>query len=136
MPLRLKLESCVVKSPISLTMSLQGLGVSLPKFLLGYAENHFHVESAGTPFLQLEFESIGSQTCFSCIRRMTSNRRDPRVYQCPDCKKVFCSDCDLFIHESLHSCPGEKNSQNLMTKLNWRHEKCPNQKIPTLGQSF
>ena len=49
-PLRLKLESCVVKSPISLTMSLQGLGVSLPKFLLGYAENHFHVESAGTPF--------------------------------------------------------------------------------------
>ena len=55
---------------------------------------------------QLEFEAVGAQTCFSCIRQMTSSRRDPRAYQCPDCRKIFCSDCDLFIHDSLHSCPG------------------------------
>jgi transcription initiation factor TFIIH subunit 2 len=27
-------------------------------------------------------------------------------YQCPNCKNWFCFDCDLFIHESLHNCPG------------------------------
>lgn len=26
--------------------------------------------------------------------------------QCPACKRVFCSDCDAFIHDSLHNCPG------------------------------
>ncbi|KAJ4456999.1 putative General transcription factor IIH subunit 2 [Paratrimastix pyriformis] len=25
---------------------------------------------------------------------------------CPKCTSVFCSDCDLFIHDSLHNCPG------------------------------
>lgn len=26
--------------------------------------------------------------------------------QCPDCTKMYCYDCDVFIHESLHTCPG------------------------------
>jgi len=26
--------------------------------------------------------------------------------QCPDCTKIYCYDCDVFIHESLHTCPG------------------------------
>lgn len=27
-------------------------------------------------------------------------------YQCPKCLQWFCYDCDLFIHENLHNCPG------------------------------
>ncbi|KAJ2784992.1 hypothetical protein H4R18_000806 [Coemansia javaensis] len=27
-------------------------------------------------------------------------------YQCPACRHVFCLDCDIFIHETLHNCPG------------------------------
>jgi len=27
-------------------------------------------------------------------------------FQCPDCKNVFCADCDSFLHETLHNCPG------------------------------
>jgi transcription initiation factor TFIIH subunit 2 len=27
-------------------------------------------------------------------------------FQCPQCKNVFCADCDAFLHESLHNCPG------------------------------
>jgi transcription initiation factor TFIIH subunit 2 len=27
-------------------------------------------------------------------------------FQCQDCKNVFCADCDAFIHETLHNCPG------------------------------
>lgn len=28
------------------------------------------------------------------------------VLQCPDCRHLFCLDCDAYIHEHLHSCPG------------------------------
>jgi transcription initiation factor TFIIH subunit 2 len=27
-------------------------------------------------------------------------------FQCPQCKNVFCADCDAFLHETLHNCPG------------------------------
>ncbi|KAI5453197.1 hypothetical protein NCC49_006225 [Naganishia albida] len=27
-------------------------------------------------------------------------------YRCPKCEKDYCMDCDLFIHDVLHSCPG------------------------------
>ena len=28
------------------------------------------------------------------------------VVACPHCRCVFCFDCDAYIHESLHNCPG------------------------------
>jgi transcription factor Ssl1 len=28
------------------------------------------------------------------------------VLRCEDCGSLFCVDCDLFIHDSLHNCPG------------------------------
>lgn len=28
------------------------------------------------------------------------------ILQCPLCCHVFCFDCDAFVHESLHNCPG------------------------------
>lgn len=27
-------------------------------------------------------------------------------FQCPNCKNIFCHECDLFIHDILHNCPG------------------------------
>jgi len=27
-------------------------------------------------------------------------------FQCPDCHNVFCPDCDAYLHETLHNCPG------------------------------
>lgn len=26
-------------------------------------------------------------------------------YRCPECKKDFCSECDVFVHDILHCCP-------------------------------
>ena len=26
--------------------------------------------------------------------------------RCTECKQLFCYDCDLYIHETLHNCPG------------------------------
>ena len=28
------------------------------------------------------------------------------VLKCPMCDQVFCYECDVYIHESLHNCPG------------------------------
>jgi len=27
-------------------------------------------------------------------------------FQCPDCDNFFCTDCDAYLHETLHNCPG------------------------------
>jgi transcription initiation factor TFIIH subunit 2 len=27
-------------------------------------------------------------------------------YRCAKCEHDFCSDCDMFVHETLHTCPG------------------------------
>ncbi|CDR36743.1 CYFA0S01e04082g1_1 [Cyberlindnera fabianii] len=50
-----------------------------------------------------------SEMCFGChsqfpsgvITKTTSSR-----YSCGDCGNHFCIDCDVFIHETLHNCPG------------------------------
>jgi transcription initiation factor TFIIH subunit 2 len=44
--------------------------------------------------------------CRGCLRRLEV--KDERIMrlQCPKCKHVFCLDCDMYIHESLHNCPG------------------------------
>jgi len=40
-------------------------------------------------------------TCHACFQRITH-----KAYACPSCSKKYCIDCDLFIHETLHTCPG------------------------------
>ena len=25
--------------------------------------------------------------------------------RCPDCRQLYCVDCDAYIHEALHNCP-------------------------------
>ncbi|KAI5952026.1 hypothetical protein KGF54_005101 [Candida jiufengensis] len=62
-----------------------------------------------------------SEYCFGCqlkfpkgvkvgthkgtIESMTSSR-----YQCIKCKQDFCINCDVFVHETLHNCPGCENN--------------------------
>jgi transcription initiation factor TFIIH subunit 2 len=63
--------------------------------------------------------------CFACLQPMNvaalqatiggtgsgtgsnNNRNDELLrFQCPECHNFFCVDCDAFLHESLHNCPG------------------------------
>ena len=47
------------------------------------------------------FDEVSSpNTCFSCKEPFNTG------YKCTSCKSEFCSDCDIFIHDSLHVCPG------------------------------
>ncbi|CAI5972361.1 unnamed protein product [Closterium sp. NIES-65] len=46
--------------------------------------------------------------CFSCTAALPFLETEGggvRV-ECPSCARHFCFDCDVFIHESLHNCPG------------------------------
>ncbi|PKA59249.1 Phosphoenolpyruvate carboxylase kinase 1 [Apostasia shenzhenica] len=47
------------------------------------------------------------QTCFGCRQSLISHgtKTSPHVC-CPKCRQHFCLDCDIYIHESLHNCPG------------------------------
>ena len=58
-------------------------------------------------------EDFRSEDCFSCQSRfpVLKNFKNGKLltssrYRCEDCKQEFCVDCDVFIHEILHNCPG------------------------------
>ncbi|MED6287276.1 General transcription factor IIH subunit 2 [Characodon lateralis] len=52
------------------------------------------IESPAEDFLENRF-------CQACQGQL----KDKNVFACPSCRSVFCVECDLFIHESLHCCP-------------------------------
>lgn len=47
----------------------------------------------------------GVTNCYACQTYFT----EALVYLCEKCHQYFCLDCDLFVHETLHSCPGCAN---------------------------
>jgi len=59
-----------------------------------------------TVFHEVAPENVPAEEswCNGC-GKLFSGSNDKRVYQCPQCDKMFCVECDLFIHETLHSCP-------------------------------
>jgi transcription initiation factor TFIIH subunit 2 len=45
--------------------------------------------------------------CQACLRPLVLAESGEMLrFQCPDCKNLYCVDCDAFIHNSLHNCPG------------------------------
>jgi len=45
---------------------------------------------------------FSTSTCSGCLERFSA---DSLRLRCPCCEDVFCVECDLFIHDSLHNCP-------------------------------
>lgn len=46
--------------------------------------------------------------CFGCQQELpfAGGKMTGVRVACPRCKQHFCFDCDIYIHESLHNCPG------------------------------
>lgn len=57
-------------------------------------------------------EADDKKFCYSCLK----NFIEQTVYQCSTCQKLFCLECDLFIHDSLHTCPGCSSSRKFRDK--------------------
>lgn len=48
-----------------------------------------------------------SDKCYACQKIFSGdNFGDKVIFQCDLCKQYFCIDCDIFIHETLHTCVG------------------------------
>ncbi|CAN1307071.1 General transcription factor IIH subunit 2 [Linum perenne] len=56
---------------------------------------------------QNELSRMSQKTCFGCRQSLLN----PGV-SCTKCKQYFCLDCDIYIHESLHNCPGCESLTN------------------------
>ncbi|KAL7542041.1 hypothetical protein ACHAWF_007077 [Thalassiosira exigua] len=66
--------------------------------------------------------SDSDRCCFGCLKIIgcrplaTTNKSNRESagedreailrFQCPECHNIFCPDCDAFLHETLHNCPG------------------------------
>jgi len=50
------------------------------------------------------------------------------VLRCQLCRRLFCFECDAFIHESLHNCPGCECGGAAMGGLELRQQQQPNGK--------
>ncbi|KAF5181638.1 General transcription factor iih subunit [Thalictrum thalictroides] len=47
------------------------------------------------------------KTCFGCQQTLPVPGKKPSLrVACPKCNQHFCLDCDIYIHENLHNCPG------------------------------
>ncbi|KAJ1859185.1 hypothetical protein GGH12_002931 [Coemansia sp. RSA 1822] len=64
-------------------------------------------------FPEENFKEAGTRAgaCFGCGAESVAKRPDDKVhapvrFECPDCSRAFCLACDIFIHETLHNCPG------------------------------
>lgn len=59
-------------------------------------------------------EETARGKCHGCLMNlMASAQADQEpgvVLQCSLCRHLFCFDCDVYIHESLHNCPGCESS--------------------------
>ncbi|CAN1307076.1 General transcription factor IIH subunit 2 [Linum perenne] len=62
---------------------------------------------------QNELSRMSQKTCFGCRQSLLNpgNKAGPCV-SCTKCKQYFCLDCDIYIHESLHNCPGCESLTN------------------------
>ncbi|XP_058633072.1 general transcription factor IIH subunit 2 isoform X1 [Onychostoma macrolepis] len=58
-----------------------------------------------TPLEEYEGESI-NLCLFRFCEACQGELKDKSVFTCLACKKVFCVECDLFIHDILHCCSG------------------------------
>ncbi|KAL5712311.1 General transcription factor IIH subunit 2 [Ranunculus cassubicifolius] len=66
-----------------------------------------------TPFDEVSATSMSNsmrslpQACFGCQQTLPVLGKKPNLrVACPKCNQHFCLDCDIYIHESLHNCPG------------------------------
>ena len=54
-------------------------------------------------------------SCFSCVRQFSTSS-EAKCFKCPLCSRFFCGECDLFVHETLHSCPGCASSRTMQQR--------------------
>lgn len=82
--------------------------VSAPHLARSY--QHLFPLPAFKEITQSNEDLLMKRPCQGCQTTL----QDSIVYKCTDCNYLFCNDCDLFVHETLHTCPGCSSSITAM----------------------
>lgn len=64
---------------------------------------------AQQPAMCSEVMTTTGAYCFGCLREVSEPGVKGQLHltlRCGQCKQVFCFECDAYVHESLHNCPG------------------------------
>ena len=99
--------------PIYTEIKHEYVHVPLPPPL---CSNHTHPHQSTHSFTHCNVTSVfysdvqnyQAPFCYACMMPL-QQEKSVLVLKCPKCNKLFCYDCDIFIHESLHNCPGCEN---------------------------
>lgn len=63
-------------------------------------------------------ETYSYSHCYGCLLQFPEGTKMQKEglgqytssrFRCPKCSSDFCIDCDVFVHETLHNCPGCEN---------------------------
>ncbi|XP_061393555.1 general transcription factor IIH subunit 2 [Musca vetustissima] len=76
--------------------------------------------------------------CYACQKPLTE-ATDKNVYRCEACSQIFCLDCDIFIHETLHTCVGCVTIPGAAAQVHARKPQAPPMGMmlgSSLGQRF
>ncbi|KAK4307158.1 hypothetical protein Pmani_021064 [Petrolisthes manimaculis] len=57
-------------------------------------------------YSEIPLEESSAKLCYGCQKIFITGAADKYVYKCRNCHQVFCFNCDIFLHETVHSCPG------------------------------
>ncbi|KAI4502951.1 hypothetical protein M0802_001995 [Mischocyttarus mexicanus] len=74
----------------------------------------YHYLFPVAPFKELDYEDEYTM-CYGCQKILS--QKDKKIYICEKCSRIFCIDCEIFIHESLHTCPGCATNQTTYQKF-------------------
>ncbi|CCH60165.1 hypothetical protein TBLA_0C03620 [Henningerozyma blattae CBS 6284] len=87
------------------------------------ARSYHHLMPLNT-FTEVEVvkdAAFPTNNCFSCqkgfphlVNNKTGELLTSSRYRCGECHKDFCIDCDVYIHEILHNCPGCESKPTIM----------------------
>ncbi|KAI0686837.1 Ssl1-like-domain-containing protein [Cytidiella melzeri] len=85
--------------------------VSSPHLARSY--HHLFPVKAYQPVMTLDGTANPSSGCHACailFKEMAAAAADGMSplgrYRCPECTHDFCGDCDVFVHDVVHCCPG------------------------------
>ncbi|XP_037908534.1 general transcription factor IIH subunit 2 [Hermetia illucens] len=77
-------------------------------------------------FEEIDF-SGQAEICYAC-QKVFSNV-DKKIYQCQACSQYYCNDCDIFIHDTLHSCVGCTTIPRAAQNVHLRKPVAPNDRF-------
>lgn len=55
-------------------------------------------------YMDSDESQLRESQCYGCLKGLRSSCG--LLLICPRCARVFCIECDVFVHDSLHHCPG------------------------------